>query len=70
MKQLIIDGCLEKINNRFELVKTVTLRAKQLNKGLKPLVDVQGEKNIMVSMKEVAAGKVYIADKEPNEDDE
>jgi len=70
MKQTIIDDCLANISNRFELVKAVTERAKQLNRGLKPLVDAHGDKNISVSMREIAEGMVSISDKEIQEDDE
>jgi len=59
MKQFIIEGCLNKVNNTFELVRATSLRAKQLTKGHKPLVDAKKEKKILTSMREIAEGKVF-----------
>ncbi|MFC1855395.1 DNA-directed RNA polymerase subunit omega [Thermodesulfobacteriota bacterium] len=70
MKQIIVDTCLENVNNRFELVKIVSKRAKQLIGGLKPLVETKGEKSVLVSMREVAEKKVYIINNDVSENEE
>jgi DNA-directed RNA polymerase subunit omega len=69
MKQAIIDDCLRKVDNRFELVMLVSYRVKQLKKRHRPLVDVKDEKNILVSMREIAEGKVFIVNEEQNENE-
>jgi DNA-directed RNA polymerase omega subunit len=69
MKQFIIEECLNKISNGFELVRLVSMRAKQLTKGRKQLVENKGEKGILASMREVAEGKVFFLN-EKNEKNE
>ena len=59
MKQFIIENCLGKVDNGFELVRLVSMRVKQLTQGHKRLVESKGEKNILASMREVAEGKVF-----------
>lgn len=59
MRNISIDECVETIGNRFELVRVASERAKQLHAGFKPLVHARGEKNIKISMREIATGRVY-----------
>jgi DNA-directed RNA polymerase subunit omega len=57
MARITVEDCLEKIPNRFELVLLASKRAKLLLKGARPLVDTEN-KDIVTSLREVAAGKV------------
>jgi len=68
LRQTIIDECLVQIPNRFELVKAISSRAKQLARGSKPLVDLKGEKKILLSMREIADGKVFLTNETNNDD--
>jgi DNA-directed RNA polymerase subunit omega len=57
MARITVEDCLEKVANRFELVILGAKRAKQLFKGAKPLVD-SDNREIVVALREIAAGKV------------
>ena len=63
MARITVEDCLEKINTRFELVHLAAARVRQLRKGAEPLV-VCKNKDIVVSLREIAAEKVFIADRE------
>ena len=59
MARVTVEDCLEKVDNRFLLVMLASKRVKQLFKGAKPLIDNRaGNKNVVVSLREIAAGKV------------
>jgi DNA-directed RNA polymerase subunit omega len=57
MARITVEDCLEKVDNRFELVLLAAKRAKQLFKGAKPLVE-SDNREIVVALREIAAGKV------------
>ena len=39
MARITVEDCLDKVSSRFELVMLASIRAKQLLKGAKPVVD-------------------------------
>ena len=57
MSRITVEDCLQKVNNRFELVMLATKRARQLFKGAKPLID-SGNREVVVALREIAEGKV------------
>lgn len=59
MARVTVEDCLEKVPNRFALVLLVAKRAKQLLKGVQPVLATKGNKYIVTSLREVAGGKVY-----------
>lgn len=61
MARVTVEDCLDKVNNRFALVLLVAKRAKQLLKGLPPVVLQKNNKYVVTSLREVAEGKVYYA---------
>lgn len=58
MARVTVEDCLDKVPNRFALVLLVAKRAKQLMKGAELTVATKGNKNIVGSLREVAAGNV------------
>jgi DNA-directed RNA polymerase subunit omega len=58
MARVTVEDCLEKLNNRFALVLLVSKRAKQLLKGVSPVVHLRNNKYIVTALREVASGKV------------
>jgi DNA-directed RNA polymerase subunit omega len=59
MARVTVEDCLEKVDNRFLLVMLAAKRVKQLYKGAKPLLENRPDnKNVVISLREVAAGKV------------
>ena len=57
MSRITVEDCLEKVDNRLELVMLATKRAKQLFKGAKPLID-SDNREVVVALREIADGKV------------
>jgi len=58
MARITIEDCMEKVPNRFHLVRMASIRAKQLKKGARPLLTSDDNKEIVMSLREIAAGLV------------
>ncbi len=56
--RITIEDCLRKVNNRFLLVNMVGKRVRQIREGSDYLVSSPKNEDIVVSLREVAAGKV------------
>ena len=63
MSRITVEDCLQKVNNRFELVMLASKRAKQLVKGAKPLIE-SDNREVVVALREIAEGKVRKASSE------
>ena len=61
MARITVEDCLEKVNNRFALVHMASKRVRQLRKGDEPTI-ASKNRDIVVSLREVAAGNVLKAD--------
>jgi DNA-directed RNA polymerase subunit omega len=57
MARITIEDCLERVDNRYELVHLATKRVKQLRDGAERLVSSKN-KDIVTALREIAAGKV------------
>ncbi len=57
MARITIEDCLEKVDNRYELVHLTTRRVKQLRDSEDPLVECKN-KDIVTALREIAAGKI------------
>ena len=66
MARITVEDCLEKADNRFGLIHLAAKRVRQLKKGAEPLV-VCKNRDIVVALREIAAGEVFKARKD-NED--
>ena len=58
MARITVDDCLKQIPNRFELTLAATYRARQLTNGATPLLESDKDKNTVIALREIAAGKV------------
>ena len=58
MARITIEDCLKKVDNRFLLVNIVVKRVRQIREGSDYLVSSHKNEDIVVSLREVAAGKV------------
>jgi DNA-directed RNA polymerase subunit omega len=56
--RITIEDCLKKVENRFLLVNMVAKRVRQIREGSDYLVSSPKNEDIVVSLREVAAGKV------------
>jgi DNA-directed RNA polymerase subunit omega len=58
MARVTIEDCIEKVPNRFHLVQMAAIRAKQLKQGANTLVEGDGNKAVVISLREIAAGLI------------
>jgi len=66
MARITVEDCLQKVDNRFGLIHLAAKRVRQLRKGAEPLV-VCKNKDTVVSLREIAAGKVFQVREEGND---
>ena len=62
MARVTVEDCIEKINNRFELIIVASQRARELSNGAPVEVERDDDKNPVVSLREIANGSVTHAD--------
>lgn len=65
MARVTIEDCLEKIENRFELVHLASQRTRQILEGDSTLVDAPKNKPSTVALREIAAAKVLKVEEAP-----
>ena len=65
--RITIEDCLKKVGNRFLLVKMVCQRVRQIREGSDYLVSSPKNEDIVVALREVAAGKIEMIEKEEAE---
>jgi DNA-directed RNA polymerase subunit omega len=58
MARITIEDCTEVVSNRFHLVQMASIRTKQLKKGARALVQSEENKEVVVALREIAAGYV------------
>ena len=62
MARVTVEDCVEKIDNRFELVMLASQRARKIGSGAPLLVDRDNDKNPVISLREIAEEKVSVED--------
>lgn len=58
MARITIEDCTKVVPNRFHLVQMAAIRTKQLKKGARPLVHSEENKEVVVALREIAAGYI------------
>ncbi len=58
MARITIEDCTDRVPNRFHLVQMAAIRAKQLKKGARPLVQADENKEVVTALREIAAGRI------------
>jgi DNA-directed RNA polymerase subunit omega len=58
MARITVEDCLEKINNRFDLVVLASRRARDLANGSEATLPWENDKATVVALREVAEGNV------------
>ena len=56
MARITVEDCLDRFDNRFDLVLLGTKRARQLANGVEPLLPWQNDKPTVMALREIAAG--------------
>ena len=62
MTRVIVEDCILKVPNRFELVLMAAQRAKNISAGAALTVDRDRDKNPVVALREIAEDKVDLDD--------
>ena len=60
MARITIEDCLKKIKSQYDLVLLAKERTSQLNAGEQSLVPKDNDKNTVISLREIAEGKISI----------
>jgi DNA-directed RNA polymerase subunit omega len=68
--RITIEDCLKRVNNRFLLVNMVAKRVRQIREGSEYLVSSPKNEDIVVSLREVAAGKITTQKEKEKEEKE
>ena len=58
MARITVEDCLKRVSNRFVLVNMVSKRVRQIREGSDYLVSSPKNEDIVVALREVAAGWV------------
>ena len=58
MARITVEDCLKRIPNRFVLVNMVAKRVRQIREGSDYLVSSPKNEDVVVALREVAAGRV------------
>jgi DNA-directed RNA polymerase subunit omega len=58
MARITVEDCLKKVDNRFILVNMVAKRVRQIREGSDYLVSSPKNEDIVIALREVAAGKI------------
>jgi DNA-directed RNA polymerase subunit omega len=59
MARVTVEGAVEKVGNRFDLVLIASRRARQIATGGKdPLVDPENDKPTVIALREIEAGLI------------
>jgi DNA-directed RNA polymerase subunit omega len=58
MARITIEDCTARVPNRFHLVQMAAIRAKQLKKGARALVQSDENKEVVTALREIAAGLI------------
>jgi DNA-directed RNA polymerase subunit omega len=60
MARVTVEDCISKVQDRFELVAVAAQRAKEISAGNNVTIERKGEKNTVLSLREIAADKVEV----------
>ena len=60
MARVTVEDCLKKVPNRFMLVNMVSKRVRQIREGSDYLINSPKNEDIVVALREIAAGKVTV----------
>ena len=60
MARITIEDCMKRVPNRFLLVHMAAKRVRQIREGSEYLVNSPKKEDIVVSLREIAAGKVFL----------
>tara|TARA_B100001758_G_C17764374_1_gene281841 strand:- start:21 stop:404 length:384 start_codon:yes stop_codon:yes gene_type:complete len=66
MARVTVEDCIDKLDNRFELVMIAAQRARTLSSGAELTLDRDNDKNCVVALREIAEETIDIKEIEEN----
>ncbi len=70
MARITVEDCLDKVENRFELIMTTSKRARQIaTGGQEPLVPREDDKPTVIALREMELGLISTASVQRLEDE-
>ena len=60
MARVTVEDCIDKVESPYELVLVAKERTTQLNSGVEPTVDIDNDKNTVISLREIANENVKV----------
>ena len=66
MARVTVEDCIEKIDNRFELVMIAAQRARALSSGAELTIERDNDKNPVIALREIAEETLDLPDIEEN----
>jgi DNA-directed RNA polymerase subunit omega len=67
--RITVEDCLKRVSNRFLLVNMASKRVRQIREGSEYLVSSPKNEDIVVALREIAAGRVTVKEEKEAEDD-
>jgi DNA-directed RNA polymerase subunit omega len=58
--RITVEDCLKRVGNRFVLVNMAAHRVRQIREGSEYLVNSPKNEDIVVSLREIAAGRIVL----------
>jgi DNA-directed RNA polymerase subunit omega len=62
MARVTVEDCIEKVDNRFDLVLLASHRARMISSGTQITIDRDNDKNPVVALREIADGTISPGD--------
>jgi len=60
MARVTVEDCIDKVESPYELVLVAKERTTQLNSGVEPTVDIDNDKNTVISLREIANENIKV----------
>src|SRR5215510_9856701 len=54
MARVTVEDCVDKVQNRFELVLLAAYRAREIKKGSHIMIEAENDKNAVIALREIA----------------
>ena len=62
MARVTVEDCIDKVENRFELIIAASQRAREISNGVQIEVDKDNDKNTVISLREIGDGAITYDD--------
>jgi len=62
MARITVEDCIDKVENRFELVMAASQRARKIGSGASITLERDDDKNPVIALREIAEGTVSVPD--------